>query len=109
MSCLSALSHAALLIGNSSSGLYEAPSFKLPTVNIGDRQQGRPRAASVIDCPPQRRAITAAIARARHLDCSAAVNPFGDGNATERIMRVLREIGDPGRLLKKRFRDLGPP
>ena len=103
------IEHAALLIGNSSSGLYEAPSFKLPTVNIGDRQQGRPRAASVIDCPPQRRAITAAIARARHLDCSAAVNPFGDGNATERIMRVLREIGDPGRLLKKRFRDLGPP
>ena len=102
----SALSHAAVLIGNSSSGLYEAPSFRLPTVNIGDRQKGRLRAASVVDCAPRRDAIAAALQRARRLDCTDVVNPYGDGRATERIMDVLRTLDDPKRLLKKRFFDL---
>jgi UDP-hydrolysing UDP-N-acetyl-D-glucosamine 2-epimerase len=101
-----ALAHAAAVIGNSSSGLYEAPSFRVPAVNIGDRQKGRLRAASVIDCTPQRAAIAAAIGRARRLDCTNVVNPYGDGHATERIMAVLGGIGDPRRLLKKSFRDV---
>jgi len=106
---LNALAHAAIVIGNSSSGLYEAPSFKVPTVNIGDRQKGRLRASSVIDCPPQSAAIVAAIGRARQLDCTNIINPYGDGHATERILAVLREIGDPRRLLKKSFRDMIVP
>lgn len=101
-----ALSHASIVIGNSSSGLYEAPSFKVPTVDIGDRQKGRVRAASVIHCAPERGAIEAAIYRAHNLDCGNVENPYGDGHATDRIMAVLRGIGDPRRLLKKTFRDL---
>jgi len=101
-----ALSHAAVLVGNSSSGLYEAPSFKLASVNIGDRQQGRLRAPSVIDCPPERQAIARALERARHLDVSHVVNPYGDGNATQRILEVLEGLTEPRRLIKKRFHDM---
>lgn len=102
----SALTHAAAVVGNSSSGLYEAPTFAVPTVNIGDRQGGRLRAASVIDCPPQRAAIRAALERAFAGDWSGVVNPYGDGHATERILAVLKALPDPRSLLKKRFFDL---
>jgi UDP-N-acetylglucosamine 2-epimerase (non-hydrolysing)/GDP/UDP-N,N'-diacetylbacillosamine 2-epimerase (hydrolysing) len=105
----SALAHAAVLVGNSSSGLYEAPSFRIPSVNIGDRQEGRLRASSVIDAPSERRAIAQALDAARRRDCSQTVNPYGDGNATQRIMGILRGIGDPRRLLKKRFCDVMGP
>lgn len=99
----SALSHVDAVIGNSSSGLYEAPSFKVPTVNIGDRQSGRLKAASVIDCPPQRAAIAAAIDQALALDCSHVVNPYGDGHASERIADVLRNLREPRSLVHKVF------
>lgn len=100
---LSALTAAAMVVGNSSSGLYEAPSFGIPTVNIGDRQRGRLKAASVIDCAPERSAIAAAMVRAATLDCSSVVNPYGDGFASDRIAGVLAALGDPRRLLKKHF------
>lgn len=100
---ISALSHVDLVVGNSSSGLYEAPSFGIATVNIGDRQEGRLKAASVIDCPPERDAIRAAIARALSGDWRGTVNPYGDGHASERIVTVLKTIGDPATLLKKHF------
>lgn len=103
---LSAMRHAAAVIGNSSSGLYEAPSFAVPTVNIGTRQQGRPRAASVIDCPPEREAIAAAIGKALAMDCSGVTNPYGDGHASERIVAVLGDIPDFRELLAKPFHDL---
>lgn len=99
----SALSHVDAVIGNSSSGLYEAPSFKVPTINIGDRQSGRLKAASVIDCPPQRAAIAAAIDQALALDCSHVVNPYGDGHASERIADVLRNLREPRALVHKVF------
>jgi UDP-N-acetylglucosamine 2-epimerase (non-hydrolysing)/GDP/UDP-N,N'-diacetylbacillosamine 2-epimerase (hydrolysing) len=105
----STLAHAAVLVGNSSSGLYEAPSFRIPSVNIGDRQEGRPRASSVIDCPAERQQIAHALVAARRHDCSRALNPYGDGEATQRIMGILRGIGDPRRLLKKRFCDVMDP
>jgi UDP-N-acetylglucosamine 2-epimerase (non-hydrolysing)/GDP/UDP-N,N'-diacetylbacillosamine 2-epimerase (hydrolysing) len=105
----SALRHARAVVGNSSSGLYEAPSFKIPTVNIGDRQRGRLRAASVIDCAAERRAIEAAIRRALTLDCTGVVNPYGDGHASERIVAVLRSLGDPRQLVRKRFVDWEAP
>jgi UDP-N-acetylglucosamine 2-epimerase (non-hydrolysing)/GDP/UDP-N,N'-diacetylbacillosamine 2-epimerase (hydrolysing) len=100
------LRHAAVVVGNSSSGLYEAPSFGVPTVNVGDRQRGRLRASSVIDVPVDRAAIRAGIERALAGDWHDAVNPYGDGHATPRIMDALRAIEDPRALLRKRFHDL---
>ncbi|MGH6946945.1 MAG: UDP-N-acetylglucosamine 2-epimerase [Kiloniellales bacterium] len=105
---LGVMRHVDAVIGNSSSGLYEAPSFKIPTVNIGSRQEGRLKAASVIDCAPEREAIKGAIERALTLDCSAVLNPYGDGHAGERIVAALKRIGEPAKLLRKSFRSLGP-
>lgn len=102
----SAMEHVDAVVGNSSSGVYEAPSFKVPTVNIGDRQKGRLRAASVIDCAPTESAIHTAIAQAYDLDCSAVANPYGDGRASERIVAVLKGLTDPRSLLKKAFFDV---
>lgn len=102
----SAMAHARLLIGNSSSGVYEAPSFGIPTVNIGDRQAGRPRARSVIDCAATTGAIRQAIERAHGLDCRGVQNPFGDGHAAERIVEALAGIKTPAGLVKKTFRDV---
>ncbi len=102
----SALAHVDMVVGNSSSGLYEAPSFRIPTVNIGRRQRGRLRAASVVDCAAERDAILSAIERARRLDCSRVANPYGDGRASERIVAALKSIGDPTHLLKKHFFDV---
>lgn len=89
---LSALSQVDALVGNSSSALAEAPSMHKAAVNIGERQKGRPRAASVIDCPPDRKAIGAAIAKALALDCSTVVNPYGSGDSSRRIAEVLRNV-----------------
>lgn len=89
---LSALAHVDAIVGNSSSALVEAPSLRKPAVNIGERQKGRPRAASVIDCPPQREAIGAAIRKALTLDCSSAVNPYYGGDSSSRITQVLRSV-----------------
>ncbi len=100
-----ALRHVDAIVGNSSSGLYEAPSFKTPAVNVGDRQRGRRRPASVIDCPAERGAIAAAIEQALALDCRGVVNPYGDGRSAPRIVAVLRRLEDPRALLKKRFFD----
>ena len=95
-----------VVVGNSSSGLYEAPSMGIPTVNVGDRQAGRLRATSVIDVEPRAAAIRAGIDRALAGDWSGTVNPYGDGHATERIVAVLRGLGDPGQLVVKRFHEL---
>ena len=103
---VSALAMADAVIGNSSSGLYEAPSFGIPTVNIGDRQAGRLRGPSVIDCPPERDAIVAAIRRALRTDCSTMTNPYGDGHSAARITAALARIDTPRSLLRKRFRDI---
>lgn len=103
----SALAEADLVIGNSSSGLYEAPSFAIATVNIGDRQARRPRAASVIDCVAQEDAIIGAIHRALAAHFPDGVeNPYGDGHAAQRIAGILGGIGDPSSLIRKQFRDL---
>jgi UDP-hydrolysing UDP-N-acetyl-D-glucosamine 2-epimerase len=103
---LSTVGQVDAVVGNSSSGLYEVPSFKKPTVNIGDRQRGRIRASSVIDCEPDRDAIAAAINRAFTMDCSDTVNPYGDGESSSRIISVLKAIPDPAALIRKHFFDL---
>lgn len=110
---LSCLAHFAVMVGNSSSGLTEAPSFRLPVVNIGDRQRGRVRAANVIDVPCSRAAILEGIKRAISLRFRASLrgmrNPyerFHDGRTSERIKDVLKHVSLSSDLLKKRFRDL---
>lgn len=100
---LSLMSQADMVIGNSSSGLYEAPSFKCPTVNIGDRQRGRLAAASVLHCEPHANSIAAAIERAWTLDCTSVVNPYGDGHSSARIVQALLELPPGEALLKKQF------
>ncbi len=103
---LSAFTHVDAVIGNSSSGLYEAPSFAVPTVNIGDRQARRLRAASVIDCSPEADAIAAAIKVSLKTDCSGVTNPYGDGHAADRIIATLAGLDEPARLVRKSFRDI---
>ena len=104
---LSLMAQVDAVVGNSSSGLYEAPSFRVPTVNIGDRQRGRLSTVSVVNCVPKREAIEAAIARALTLDCSAVVSPYGDGHAATRIVAALRELPPRADLLKKHFHQIG--
>jgi UDP-hydrolysing UDP-N-acetyl-D-glucosamine 2-epimerase len=97
-----------LLVGNSSSGIIEAPSFHLPVVNIGSRQEGRDRSNNIIDVPHERTAIRKAIDQAlsdpefrdRVRNCR---NPYGDGHAGERIVRVLRSIPIGRDLTQKRL------
>lgn len=103
---LSAMSQVDAVVGNSSSGLYEAPSFGKPTVNIGDRQKGRLQAQSIINCAPLPDEIGKAITLALSVDCSGTVNPYGDGNSSARIKERLKNVGDSSTLLKKHFFDL---
>lgn len=100
---LSLMAQVDAVVGNSSSGLYEAPSFRIPTVNIGDRQRGRLATSSVLDCAPERAAIQAALVRALALDCSAVVNPYGDGESSARIVSALAALPPRAELLKKHF------
>lgn len=102
---LNALRHVDALIGNSSSGLYEAPSFGLPTVNIGDRQKGRLRASSVIDCELEGRAIAKALLEALGRGRQDVANPYGDGHSARRILCELRQVADYRGLLRKPFND----
>lgn len=103
---LSTLAQVDAIVGNSSSGLYEAPSFKVPTVNIGNRQKGRLCASSVINCLPRTEAVQAAIQRAFELDCLQTINPYGDGNTASKIVSILKTVPDFKNLLIKRFCDL---
>jgi UDP-hydrolysing UDP-N-acetyl-D-glucosamine 2-epimerase len=106
---LSALRHAEAVIGNSSSGLIEAPTFFTPTVNMGDRQRGRLRAASVIDCAEDTPSIAAAIRRAISPEFNAGIkdqiNPYGSGNAAQKIVAHLKTVELDG-LIMKRFHDM---
>ncbi|WP_255823459.1 UDP-N-acetylglucosamine 2-epimerase [Amycolatopsis sp. GM8] len=106
---LSLVQCAAMVVGNSSSGIYEAPALGTPTVNIGSRQEGRPRVRSIFDCSEDvdeiERAIRGALEYSRSSLAGPAVSPYGDGHAAERIVRVLKEV-DLRRTLPKRFHTL---
>jgi GDP/UDP-N,N'-diacetylbacillosamine 2-epimerase (hydrolysing) len=106
---LSCLRQVDAVVGNSSSGLTEAPSFRIGTINIGDRQRGRLKAASVIDCTPDRSSIGAALGKLYSPDFRAGLadvrSPYGEGGASERIVAVLRDHPLDG-IVKKAFYDL---
>lgn len=106
----SLMAQAGAMVGNSSSGLIEAPSFQLPVVNIGNRQRGRSRAANVIDVGYSRDEILAGIRRALEPMFRSGlrdlVNPFGNGQAAEIIVDTLRRVPIDDRLICKRFCDV---
>jgi UDP-hydrolysing UDP-N-acetyl-D-glucosamine 2-epimerase len=98
------------MVGNSSSGIIEAASFKLPVVDVGNRQRGRVRPANVIHTEDNRAAIGAAIERAISAEfrrsLAALVNPYGDGQAAPRIVKRLRDVSLDQKLIRKSFHDI---
>ena len=106
---LSALQCVDGMVGNSSSGLAEAPTFKIGTINIGDRQRGRIKADSVIDCDPSKESILIAIRKLYSKEFKDKLknvkNPYGEGGATEKIKKTLKET-DLTDILKKQFYDI---
>lgn len=87
---LSAVKHAAAVVGNSSSGIIEVPSFKVLTVNIGERQRGRLAAESVFSCPSNTAAIIETLQLGLKSDLTQVVNPYGKGKASEAILKQLK-------------------
>ncbi|OFW08752.1 MAG: UDP-N-acetyl-D-glucosamine 2-epimerase, UDP-hydrolysing [Acidobacteria bacterium RIFCSPLOWO2_02_FULL_67_36] len=109
----SIMSRAAAMVGNSSSGLIEAPTFALPVVNIGTRQAGRVRAKNVIDVGYYKDEITAGIVRAVAPEFRATLeglrNPYGDGRAADIVVARLADVALDHELLVKRFADAAVP
>ncbi|WP_103624156.1 UDP-N-acetylglucosamine 2-epimerase [Campylobacter concisus] len=107
---LSAIKFVDIVLGNSSSGLTEAPSFKKATINIGDRQKGRARASSVIDVRPVKEEILAAITKAYSKEFKQilqdTINPYDSGSPSKKILKILKEI-ELDDILKKKFYDIG--
>lgn len=107
---LSCLRYVDGVVGNSSSGLLEVPTFRKGTVNIGERQRGRLKASSVIDCTPDERSIAGALERLYsadfHQNLCHVINPYGDGGASNKVVQKLSEISLSG-LIQKSFFDLG--
>jgi GDP/UDP-N,N'-diacetylbacillosamine 2-epimerase (hydrolysing) len=105
---LSAMKHMDAVVGNSSSGIIEAPGFRIGTLNIGRRQEGRIRAASVIDCECTEEAILAGLDRIYSDEFQNMLkkvkNPYGSGGAAEKVLEVLRGV-DCSKLIPKRFYD----
>jgi UDP-N-acetylglucosamine 2-epimerase len=97
------------VIGNSSSGIHEVPSFGKPTVNIGIRQAGRLKADSVIDCEAHARDILAALSKALSPEfrerASKTTSPYGGGNASAEIKEILKSVDLEG-IVVKTFHDL---
>ena len=106
---LGLLQIADVMVGNSSSGIIEAPSFKLPAVNIGDRQRGRVRAANVIDCGVEHHEIAKALDQALSKEFRESLkglaNPYGGGQTSSQIVSMLKQIPLGEELLKKSFKD----
>ena len=107
---LTAMKYCEFVMGNSSSGLIEAPSFGIPAINIGDRQKGRERAQSVIDCELEKNSILTAVDKARTRQfkefCRTVKNPNGDGYASEKIIKKIKDMYSCGALnMEKVFFD----
>ncbi len=102
----SALKYCDVVIGNSSSGIMEAPSFKIPTVNIGSRQDRRIRAESIVDCESEASEIFSAIRSALSLDCSKVKNPYGSGTSAQLITDALTTVFERKPSPRKSFLDI---
>jgi len=106
---LSAMQFMDGVVGNSSSGLAEAPTFKIGAINIGDRQRGRVKAESVIDCDSDKESILKALTKLYSKEFQDKLrnvrNPYGEGGAAEKIKKVLKEK-DLSDILKKEFYDI---
>lgn len=106
---LSCIKYVDGIVGNSSSGLLEVPSFKKGTINIGERQRGRLQASSVINCEPTRKSITKALQKLYshefQVSLENTVNPYGEGGASEKIVSTVKSVAIDN-LLKKRFYDI---
>lgn len=105
---LSALQYVDAVVGNSSSGLLEAPSFKIGTINIGDRQKGRIKASSVIDCKPNKTSILEAFTKVYSREfqeiLKTTTNPYGQGCASTKVVEELKKV-NLNTILKKVFYD----
>lgn len=106
---LSLMRYAKFVLGNSSSGIIEAPVFHVPTVNIGDRQRGRYQSASIINCGAVAKEIVQAMEMAMSKDhqdkCKRVVSPYGDGHAAEKIAKEVVKAISSSIDLKKKFYD----
>ena len=107
---LSLMQNANFMIGNSSAGIREAPSFGIPAINIGNRQNGRLRAQNVIDVPNEKKKIVKAIEKClkdkKFLNKLKKIkNPYGDGNASKRIISILKKIDISNIPIQKIFID----
>ena len=101
--------NVSAIIGNSSSGIHESPTLGIPAINIGTRQQGRERAGNVIDVPYDRVKILEAINKSLYDEdfrnyVRSIINPYGDGHAAERIVKILKDINLKG-IIQKKFYD----
>lgn len=96
------------VVGNSSSGLLEVPSYKKGTINIGDRQRGRLQSESVINCEPNRRSIKQALEKLYSVNFQKSlekvINPYGEGGASEKILESIKSVPLKN-ILKKQFYD----
>ncbi len=104
---LTLLGNATCLVGNSSSGILEAPTLKTPVINVGERQRGRPQATNICNCPHDAMLIKQAIKRSLNDEkfkaiCKTAINPFGDGGAGPRIAKILSQVKIDAALLDKK-------
>ena len=103
------MNEVAAVVGNSSSGILEAPALQTATVNVGSRQAGRLMASSIVTCAPDRRDIAAAIARVLSPEFKASLvdvsSPFGSGGASALIVAALEEASLDG-ILMKHFHDV---
>ena len=102
------LKRCLVLVGNSSSGMIDAPAYGVPVINIGERQEGRERGSNVIDAAPTRESIREALKKALSdqefiTQAKNTKNPYGDGHASERICKVLEEIDFTKAKAQKRF------
>ena len=106
---LSTMQYVDGVIGNSSSGLLEAPTFKIGTINIGDRQKGRIQAASVINCDPTKESISKGIhqlfSNGFREQLKAVENPYGDGGSANKCVNIIQKYCKID--VKKSFYDIG--
>lgn len=107
---LSAMKYSCMVIGNSSSGIVEAPSFKIPTINIGDRQKGRIQGETIINSYPCKedilRSIQIATVNIENSSYKNVINPYGDGCTSEKIIKEIKKQLEIKINLKKKFYDI---